>query len=167
MTCFFCFSFQIQSLTDELSDDYWDAPGSEESTLFNDGSSVIGTPATRISLLSSCPSLPKEQILAIIPPRKVVDRHVSHFFNTFHFASCESRHQYLILDRGLLCANDTSRASHSPQGQIPRRGQDIFRLQLLLLLSLDVVLKLLGETFGYPHYVVGTLIQCYEYFRTT
>jgi hypothetical protein len=65
-------------------------PGiSRESTPF-DASLMVGSPATRISLLSSYPSLPKEQILAMIPPRKAVDRHVSHFFNAFDFASCKS-----------------------------------------------------------------------------
>lgn len=85
--------FQIENLKDELSNDYSDAARSDESSLFDNGS-MVGSPATRISLLSSYPSLPKEQILAIIPPRKVADRHVSHFFNAFDFATCESRHQY-------------------------------------------------------------------------
>ena len=85
--------FQIENLKDELSNDYSDAARSDESSIFDNGS-MVGSPATRVSLLSNYPSLPKEQILAIIPPRKVADRHVSHFFNAFDFATCESRHQY-------------------------------------------------------------------------
>ncbi|RDW57488.1 oleate activated transcription factor 3 [Coleophoma cylindrospora] len=77
---------EIQSLKDELSDDYSDTGMSRESTPFDAGS-MAGSSPTRISLLSSSPSLPKEQILTMIPPRKVVDRHVSNFFNAFDFAS--------------------------------------------------------------------------------
>ncbi|RDW58331.1 oleate activated transcription factor 3 [Coleophoma crateriformis] len=77
---------EIQSLKDELSDDYSDAGMSQESTPFDPGS-MVGSSPTRISLLSSSPSLPKEEILAMIPPRKIVDRHVSNFFNAFDFAS--------------------------------------------------------------------------------
>ncbi|KAL2694596.1 hypothetical protein Neosp_001181 [[Neocosmospora] mangrovei] len=39
-----------------------------------------------MSLLTSVACLPKEEILAMMPPRKVVDRHISHFFNAFDFA---------------------------------------------------------------------------------
>lgn len=42
--------------------------------------------APRISLLNSAPCLPKEQILAMVPPRKVVDRLVAQFFNDFDMA---------------------------------------------------------------------------------
>ncbi|KAL6356916.1 hypothetical protein LRP88_10529 [Fusarium phalaenopsidis] len=49
----------------------------------------MGLPTTRMSLLTSVACLPREQILAMMPPRKVVDRHVSYFFNTFDFAPGE------------------------------------------------------------------------------
>ncbi|OKL55395.1 hypothetical protein UA08_09338 [Talaromyces atroroseus] len=78
---------EIQILKDELSDDHSEAVRSRESTVF-DAPSTDEPPATRISLLSSHPSLTKEHILAMMPPRRVVDRHVSHFFNAFDFASC-------------------------------------------------------------------------------
>ncbi|PWY85817.1 hypothetical protein BO94DRAFT_586376 [Aspergillus sclerotioniger CBS 115572] len=86
----------IQSLKEELSSDHPEAIRSRESTTV-DVDLVTEPPATRISLLLNHPSLPKEQILAMIPPRKVVDRHVSHFFNAFDFASC-------ILHRGKFLA---------------------------------------------------------------
>lgn len=37
-------------------------------------------------LLKTSASLKREQIIAMVPPRKVVDRHVSYFFNTFDLA---------------------------------------------------------------------------------
>ncbi|RFU27838.1 hypothetical protein B7463_g8492, partial [Scytalidium lignicola] len=77
---------EIQNLKDELSDDYSDAAASQELTPL-DADLTVGSPATRISLLSSYPTLPREQILAMIPLRKIVDRHVSHFFNSFDFAT--------------------------------------------------------------------------------
>ncbi|PYI09931.1 hypothetical protein BO78DRAFT_336264 [Aspergillus sclerotiicarbonarius CBS 121057] len=86
----------IQSLKEELSDDHPGAIRSRESTMF-DTDSTADPPVTKILLLSGYPSLPKEQILAMIPPRKVVDRHVSHFFNAFDFATC-------ILHRGKFLA---------------------------------------------------------------
>ncbi|KAH6722843.1 fungal-specific transcription factor domain-containing protein [Leptodontidium sp. MPI-SDFR-AT-0119] len=77
---------EIQKLKDNLSDDLTDATRTRESTVFDDDS-IAGSPVTRVSLLSCYPSLPREQILATLPPRKVVDRHVSHFFNNFDFAA--------------------------------------------------------------------------------
>ena len=49
----------------------------------------MGSPAPRITLLTSVTCFPREQILAMIPPRRVVDRHLSYFFNTFDFAPGE------------------------------------------------------------------------------
>ena len=51
-----------------------------------------GLPTAGISLLASAGSLPMEQILASIPPRKVVDRHVSQFFNAIDYAP--SKYEY-------------------------------------------------------------------------
>ncbi|KAF2740596.1 hypothetical protein EJ04DRAFT_454808 [Polyplosphaeria fusca] len=70
----------IRHLKDELNDD-----ASNSNTTSLDGL-MQGSPTTRISLLNSAPCLPKEQILSMLPPRKVVDRHISHFFNTFEMA---------------------------------------------------------------------------------
>ncbi|KAH8660808.1 fungal-specific transcription factor domain-containing protein [Tricladium varicosporioides] len=75
----------IRLLKDELSDEYSDGTTSQESASLSAG--LMGRPPpTRVSLLTSITCLPKEQILAMIPPRKVTDRHVSHFFNTFDLA---------------------------------------------------------------------------------
>lgn len=63
-----------------------------EQTLFDAGL-VQGLPTTKSSLLSSEPCLPREQILAMMPPRKVVDRHVSHFFNDYEMGPCKPFNQ--------------------------------------------------------------------------
>ncbi|KAI9727725.1 MAG: hypothetical protein M1828_005953 [Chrysothrix sp. TS-e1954] len=77
----------IQTLKDELaSDDGADAAPSRESTLLG-ASQTRGTSGPRLSLLTSNPVLSKEDILEMIPSRKVVDRYISHFFNAFDFAS--------------------------------------------------------------------------------
>lgn len=86
----------IQCLKDELSEEYSNANTSLESTPFGTGSR-LESPPTRISLLSSSPCLPREQILGMIPPRKVVDRLVSQFFNAFDMAP-------FILHRGKFLA---------------------------------------------------------------
>ncbi|RTE79295.1 hypothetical protein BHE90_006227 [Fusarium euwallaceae] len=88
----------IRQLKDELSDDFSDSATSPESTLLT---ADIGFPTTRMSLLTSVACLPREQILAMMPPRKVVDRHVSHFFNTFDFAP-------VILHRNTFLAEYTN-----------------------------------------------------------
>lgn len=75
----------IQHLKDELSEEHSDYTASFRSTL-PDAGVMHGSPAARISLLNSAPRLPREQILAMIPPRKMVDRHVSQFFNGFDMA---------------------------------------------------------------------------------
>ncbi|KAJ9134322.1 Transcription factor [Pleurostoma richardsiae] len=72
----------IRCLKDELSDEFSNNPTNLVSAPL-DARLMDGSPATRTSLLNSAPRLPKEQILAMVPPRKVVDRHVSHFFNAF------------------------------------------------------------------------------------
>ncbi|KAJ4197345.1 hypothetical protein NW755_000038 [Fusarium falciforme] len=71
---------------------------SPESTLLIDD---MALPTTRMSLLTSVVCLPREQILAMMPPRKVIDRHVSHFFNTFDFAP-------VILHRNTFLAEYTN-----------------------------------------------------------
>ncbi|KAF4468960.1 Oleate activated transcription factor 3 [Fusarium albosuccineum] len=75
----------IQHLKDELSDDYSDGVKSSESTPF-DTNSTHSSPTTRISLLTSATCFPREQIISTLPSRRVVDRHVSQFFNAFDFA---------------------------------------------------------------------------------
>jgi hypothetical protein len=112
------FSFsQIQTLKDQLSD-HSEAVRSQESTIFEAPSTL---PATRISLLSSHPSLAKEHILARMPPRKIVDRHVSHFFNAFDFASCKFLNESLNLRRRLHFF--LTQIRHSLSKEIPYRGQ--------------------------------------------
>ncbi|KAI1385497.1 fungal-specific transcription factor domain-containing protein [Hypoxylon trugodes] len=69
----------IRRLKDELSQEYPENPTNPEP----DSGPSPRHPATKISLLNSAHRLPREQILARMPPRKVVDRHVSQFFNTF------------------------------------------------------------------------------------
>ncbi|KAH8686510.1 fungal-specific transcription factor domain-containing protein [Ilyonectria robusta] len=86
----------IQCLKDELSEEYSNPNTSLESTPFDTGSRNE-SPLTRISLLNSSPCLPREQILGMIPPRKVVDRLVSQFFNAFDMAP-------FILHRGKFLA---------------------------------------------------------------
>ncbi|KAF4954053.1 hypothetical protein FSARC_12266 [Fusarium sarcochroum] len=71
----------IQLLKDDLADEFSDGI-TEASPPFDGG--VMHQPSTpRISLLASVTCLPTEQILAQIPPRKVVDRYISQFFNAF------------------------------------------------------------------------------------
>lgn len=74
----------IQCLKDELSveDPNSNAPRPEY-TLLNNNLIPEELPTHRMSLLRSAPYLAKEQILAMIPQRKIVDRHISYFFNTF------------------------------------------------------------------------------------
>ncbi|OJJ51440.1 hypothetical protein ASPZODRAFT_148719 [Penicilliopsis zonata CBS 506.65] len=90
----------LEDVRDELFDDHSEHFTSRESTVF-DASPSDNPPATRISLLSGHPSLSKEQMHPMIPPRKVVDRHVSHFFDTFDFAPC-------ILHRGKFLTEYTT-----------------------------------------------------------
>ncbi|KAK7419761.1 hypothetical protein QQX98_003133 [Neonectria punicea] len=76
----------IQRLKDDLSDQDTESTTSQVRTSLDEGL-MNKPPATRISLLASATCHSREQILAMVPPRKVVDRHVSHFFNTFDFAT--------------------------------------------------------------------------------
>ncbi|PWY78360.1 hypothetical protein BO70DRAFT_338925 [Aspergillus heteromorphus CBS 117.55] len=71
----------IQILKDELYDDMSE---SQESP-FSDPDPGAQQPAFRISLLTPVPSLRREQILSMMPPRNVVDGHVSEFFRTYPF----------------------------------------------------------------------------------
>ncbi|KAH8705958.1 fungal-specific transcription factor domain-containing protein [Talaromyces proteolyticus] len=76
----------IQNLKDDLSDEYPDDIAIKRLSSYDfDGMHDLSPPS--ISLLSSVACLPREEILAMIPPRKVVDRHISRFFNSFDFAS--------------------------------------------------------------------------------
>jgi hypothetical protein len=55
-----------------------------------------GIPASRASLLTSATSPPREQIIAMLPPRKVLDRYISHVFNVFDVSSCVlHRHKFM------------------------------------------------------------------------
>ncbi|KAI8670783.1 Zn(2)-C6 fungal-type domain-containing protein [Fusarium keratoplasticum] len=76
--------YHIRQLKDELSGDLTDSSMNPESTSLT--ADPMGSPATRITLLTSVTCFPREQILAMVPPRRVVDRHLSYFFNTFDFA---------------------------------------------------------------------------------
>ncbi|KAK3331421.1 fungal-specific transcription factor domain-containing protein [Apodospora peruviana] len=77
----------IQCLKDDLSEEDSSSagrcPGPRDVGACGAGVMMYGSPATRISLLNSGPCLMREQILAMLPARKIVDRHVSHFFNAF------------------------------------------------------------------------------------
>ncbi|KAI5459045.1 fungal-specific transcription factor domain-containing protein [Mariannaea sp. PMI_226] len=75
----------IRCLKDELSDVYSEDTSSQSSTPL-DGRLKYGSPVSKVSLLNGANYLPKEQILDMMPPRKVVDRHVSQFFNAFDLA---------------------------------------------------------------------------------
>lgn len=77
----------IQSLKDELASDDELDPSANLRLPHVHSDSAAGPKHARVSLLASLSPLPKEQILARMPPRKVVDRHISHFFNGFDFAS--------------------------------------------------------------------------------
>ncbi|KAF2429258.1 hypothetical protein EJ08DRAFT_591012 [Tothia fuscella] len=77
----------IQQLKDELSNEYSNNTSNYQSTVFDDDQIHASTTA-EISLLNSGSRLPKEQILTMMPPRKIVDRHVAHFFSSFDMASC-------------------------------------------------------------------------------
>ena len=78
----------IQCLKEELLDEHSIESATPEPSSI-DADLMTGSPATRISLLNSTACFSKDQILAMIPPRKVVDRHVAHFFNSCDFASCK------------------------------------------------------------------------------
>lgn len=71
----------IQQLRDELADDGSDI-ASEGSSPFASGL-THQSQAPRISLLANVSCLPVDQILALVPPRKIVDRYISQYFNTF------------------------------------------------------------------------------------
>ncbi|KAI8964657.1 fungal-specific transcription factor domain-containing protein [Daldinia sp. FL1419] len=69
-------------LPEEYPEEYSDSNVSLEPPLFDTGL-MQGSPSTSRSILNSAPSLPREQIVAMMPPRRVVDRHVSRFFNDY------------------------------------------------------------------------------------
>jgi len=82
---------QIRRLKDELSlggDEYSSSScGPAQTPTSFEGMQGLRVP--RLSLLDSGPYLSREEILAMLPERKVVDRHVSHFFNAFDMACCK------------------------------------------------------------------------------
>ncbi|KPM34774.1 hypothetical protein AK830_g11798 [Neonectria ditissima] len=125
----------IRQLKDDLCDGNSDSTTSEARTPFDDGLTVHEAPVNRISLLYSATSRTREQILAMLPSRKVVDRHVSHFFNTFDFAT-------IILHRKTFIAE-----VRDPY----YRSEDMY--------SHRVVHEFLARPFGSPYHVlqdVGT-----------
>ncbi|KAJ4074695.1 hypothetical protein NW761_013538 [Fusarium oxysporum] len=71
----------IQQLRDELADDGSDIV-SEGSSPFASGL-IQQSQTARISLLANVSCLPVDQILALVPPRKIVDRYIFQYFNTF------------------------------------------------------------------------------------
>ncbi|KAF5982039.1 transcriptional regulatory [Fusarium coicis] len=83
----------IQQLRDELADDGSDI-ASEGSSPFASGL-THQSQAPTISLLANVSCLPVDQILALVPPRKIVDRYISQYFNTF---------DSLIIHRGKFLA---------------------------------------------------------------
>ncbi|KAI2616307.1 fungal-specific transcription factor domain-containing protein [Hypoxylon sp. NC1633] len=76
----------IRHLKDELSEEYSNSIADSEPPQLDDDL-VYESPTNRVSLLNSAPSLSREQILAMVPPRKIVDRHVAQFFNNFDMAA--------------------------------------------------------------------------------
>ena len=72
--------FQIQQLKDDLSDDFSESVDGA-SPPFDSFSHQPSAP--RIFLLSSVTCFSTEQILAMLPPRRRVDRYISQYFNTF------------------------------------------------------------------------------------
>ncbi|KAI1806479.1 fungal-specific transcription factor domain-containing protein [Daldinia bambusicola] len=76
----------IQQLKNELSEEYPEEYSENNTNIelnqFDTGLTQVSA-ATRFSLLNSATRLPREQILAMMPPRRVVDRHVSRFFNDY------------------------------------------------------------------------------------
>ncbi|KAF5549400.1 transcriptional regulatory [Fusarium napiforme] len=88
----------IQQLRDELADDGSDI-ASEGSSPFASGGLTHQSQAPRISLLANVSCLPVDQILALVPPRKIVDRYISQYFNTF---------DSLIIHRGKFLAEYAS-----------------------------------------------------------
>ncbi|KAH8887521.1 hypothetical protein GQ53DRAFT_725719 [Thozetella sp. PMI_491] len=90
----------IHRLKDELSSTPSGSTRSQEQTI-GDPDLIHNSPVTRISLLNSAPSIPRDQLLAMVPPRRVVDRHVSQFFNTFDMAP-------FVLHRGKFLAEYTN-----------------------------------------------------------
>ncbi|OIW34303.1 hypothetical protein CONLIGDRAFT_607106 [Coniochaeta ligniaria NRRL 30616] len=78
----------IRQLKDELSEDNDEhSAGTTRLGATSLDASLRQEPQlTKLSLLNSAPRLSKEDILAMLPPRKAVDRHVSHFFNIFDMA---------------------------------------------------------------------------------
>ncbi|KAF5634061.1 transcriptional regulatory [Fusarium tjaetaba] len=87
----------IQQLRDELADDGSDI-ASEGSSPFASGL-IHQSQAPRISLLANVSCLPVDQILALVPPHKIVDRYISQYFNTF---------DSLIIHRGKFLAEYAS-----------------------------------------------------------
>ncbi|EWZ92737.1 hypothetical protein FOCG_06472 [Fusarium oxysporum f. sp. radicis-lycopersici 26381] len=83
----------IQQLRDELTDDGSDIV-SEGSSPFASGL-IQQSQTARISLLANVSCLPVDQILALVPPRKIVDRYIFQYFNTF---------DSIILHRGKFLA---------------------------------------------------------------
>ncbi|KAH8659853.1 fungal-specific transcription factor domain-containing protein [Xylariales sp. PMI_506] len=75
----------LQHLKDDLSDEHSPVTSSIESAI-DDGVFINNSPGTRISLINSGPDLSSEQIIAMMPPRKIVDRLISQFFNNFDMA---------------------------------------------------------------------------------
>lgn len=79
----------IHRLKEELPDDHSeDTMSPEAASLDAETEHEQEAGPTRISLLNSGPCLPREHILAMMPPRKVVDRYVTHFFNSFDVGPC-------------------------------------------------------------------------------
>ncbi|KAF7548328.1 hypothetical protein G7046_g8711 [Stylonectria norvegica] len=98
--------WQIRLLKDELSEEY---PNSTSlgSTPMEVGPVEVPS-ASRISLLNSAPPLPRQQILAMVPPRKVVDRHVSLFFNVFDLAPFILHRQRFLAEYESFWANPSA-----------------------------------------------------------
>ncbi|KAI0845724.1 fungal-specific transcription factor domain-containing protein [Daldinia vernicosa] len=102
----------IRHLKDELSEEYPEEYSESnntnpEPTLSNAGL-MQGLTTTKSSLLSSAPCLPREQILAMMPPRKVVDRHVSQFFNDYEMGPFILHRQTFLAEYETFWGNPTN-----------------------------------------------------------
>ena len=82
--------FQIRLLRDDLSENEPDIDDAFRLRMpASDNGFMHPQPTAGISLLNSASPLTTAQILSMIPSRKIVDRHISHFFNGFDLAPCE------------------------------------------------------------------------------
>ncbi|KAJ5291743.1 fungal-specific transcription factor domain-containing protein [Penicillium angulare] len=97
----------IQNLKDEFAEDPSDDATTRQSTPY-ETASIHGSLSARLSLLNSGISLSRDQIMTMIPVRKVVDRHISRFFNTFDLAPVILHRRKFLAEYANFWANPSS-----------------------------------------------------------